>query len=254
MVRDTLQFRSADLVTNGVQTNKYLNIRIDCTIPMLITKADYLKELTITSSAGPAIVDEDFDITDKEYLDAHGEERYLLLTVAKSPLTDNRIVFYYDKLFQDIILLPNIAFLDLFKANFAYKLVGYRLGSGYNLSRRNPHQVLDVEEKYSYKLPLTNTKIANTTVLARVPGIIPEHLVRNDILEELVDNDKRLNLVRSTVQPSCLINLGKATDIFTNVSTLSLYRLSQSSIREYTIEYINNIDPEANDILLSSYF
>ena len=251
---NTLDYRPADLVTGGNRTNKFLEIAIDSTLPMMITKSDYLNELTITQEAGPAIVDEDFDITDSEYKDEYGVERYVLVTVAKSPITNNRVVFYYDRLFQDIIVVPNIAFLDLFAANFAYRLTGHRIGSGCTLHKQSPHQVLPNEKRYVFKLPEANEKIANTTLLARVPGIIPEHLVRNDIIEELLPPNKTINIIRNTVQPSCIINLGKATTIFKNAGNLPLFLLAQTSIREYKLQYVNNIDPKDNDILISLFF
>lgn len=254
MAKDTLELRYADLVTNKQISNKSLELGIEATLPMMITKSTYLAELTIVEEAGPAITDEDFDISDPEYLADKGEERYVILTVAKSPLTNNRAVFYYDKLFNDIIVLPNIAFLDMFEANFHYRLRGFRIGSGCMIDRNNPHQVLPNHKGSAVRLPAVKGKITNKTLLARVPGMVPEHLVRNDTIEEMIDKTNMINLIRTTVQPSCIINLGKASAIFDTVGKLPLYLLAQSSLKEYTLEYLTNIDPKDNDILISLYF
>lgn len=254
MTKDTLELRYANLVTNKNISNKSLELSIEATLPMMVTLSTYLDELTIIKEAGPAITEEDFDISDDEYLQVNGEERFEIVTVAKSPLTNNRAVFYYDKLFSDIIVLPNVAFLDMFEANFHYRLRGFRIGSGCILDKKTPHQVLPMNRSSVFKLPEANSKITNDTLLVRIPGIVPEHLVRNDTIEEQIDKSKLINLIRTTVQPSCLINLGPASTIFKTVGKLPIYLLAQTSLKEYTLDYLMNIDPKDNDILISLYF
>lgn len=253
MINDKLTLRMAHIVTGGKVSNKALSIGIVSSLPMLITKPEYIEELKVIETPSPNIVDEDFDITDIEYTKEKGEERYVLLTVAESPLSKNRAVFYYDKLFEDIIILPNLSFLDIVDINAHYEIRGFRLGSGGKISENRAHQVMAINENTVTKLPLTKNKISVKSKLVLVPGMTPEHMIRNDLIETMITNND--NLCRTTIQPSVLIELGTAADIFTKTGTnLPLYLLGQSTIREYTIQWLGNIDPKTHKIFISLTF
>lgn len=249
---DTLNRREAYIVTGKKVTSKLLVISVGNSLPMMITIPNLIKEVTLATQASPAITDEDFDISDPEYLADKGEERYVLVTVAQSPLTNNRAVFYYDKLFSDIIVLPNVAFLDLFDGNFTYKLGAYHIGVGHNLTNSYPHQTLGLTQANTYKLPEANSKITNESYLVRLPGYIPENLLRNNAIEEMITD--KLNLIRNNIQPGVLVKLGTADTIFKNVTALPLYLLAQTKLTEYSLTYINNVTPTTQEIYVSLVF
>lgn len=250
MTKDNLQVRYAEL---NKDKNKFIELYIEATLPIMITKSSYLTELTIKSEPSPAVAVADFAITDAEYTADKGAERFDLLTVAKSPITGNRAVFFYDKLFEDIIVLPNTDFLDVIPTGFKVQLRGFRIGSGMQLDKKQPHQVLSNVEKYCCKLPATKTNIAVKSHLVMVPGMVPEHIVRNDLVERKIDNDN--TLCYTVVQPSVIVDLGNAASVFnTAPASLPLYLLAQHSLREYNLLYINNIDPGTNNLLISLTF
>lgn len=251
---DTLNVRGAVISTAGVASNKSLIISVGNTLPIIITLPNMITELTlgapISKPTTPAA--KDVKIVDPAYEDEVGEERYVLLTVAESPLTGNRALFYYDKLFKDILVLPNVAFFNIYSSNFTYKIGAYRIGSGVPITKSIPHQTIPTTEIGRYVLPEVNEDIANTCSLVRIPGHIPEHLLRNNAIEEMITD--KLNLVRNSVQPTVIINLGSADKVFKTVDKLPLYLLSQSKLTEYGLDYINNVDPGTNDLFISLTF
>ena len=251
---DTLIVREAKISTADVVSNKSIQIGVGGTLPLIITLPSMITELTLgTSKTKPTIpAAKDIVIVDPAYEDATGEKRYILLTVAESPLTGNRAIFYYDKLFNDILVLPNIAFFNIYSANFTYKIGAYRIGSGVEITKSIPHQTIPTTEIGRYVLPEVNENIANTCSLVRIPGHIPEHLLRNNAIEEMITD--KLNLVRNSIQPTVIINLGAANKVFKTVDKLPLYLLSQGKLTEYSLEYINNVDPGTNDLFISLTF
>lgn len=251
---DTFISREAYVKTGGKASNKKLKITVGTTLPLMISLPAMIQEATLKSENNPTITEEDFDIIDPDYEDEKGTARYSILTVAKSPITRNRAVFYYDALFEDILVLANTAFLDIFDSNYAFNVGAFRIGGGHDLRNTQPHQVVATKQEYATKLPATKTSISNKSHIVMLPGMVPEHLVRNNAVEELIDTAKTLNLVRNTIQPSVLIELGKASDIFTTVNPLPLYLLAQTKLTEYSLSYLGNIKPDNNTIYISLTF
>lgn len=250
---DTREIREVKLGKSGAETNKTIRISVGNSLPFLITIPSSITEVTLATKAKPSTpVKADVELIDPEYKKDKNEDRFVFLTVAESPLTGNRALFYYDRLFKDIIILPNVAFFNLVETNHTFEIGAYCLGYGTKLVNKIPHQTIPNNNTSAYALPEVNENIDVTTLLVRIPGMLPEHLLRNNAIEEMITD--KLNLVRNGIQPSVIIKLGKATDIFKTVDKLPIYLLAQSKLNEFGLEYLNNVDPGENEIYLSLTF
>lgn len=233
--------------TTGKNNEKIIDIQVEGSLPLIITRSADLTNLTLTSEASPTIVADDFELTDPDT-----PNRYSLLTVAKSPITQNIVAMYYDAKYEDILILPDMSSFLLCDEPLKFTVRGYRLGYNGMLSNTRPYQILGIDNKHNVKLPNIAGQIEVKSHLVMIPGIAQSNLVRNDTLETMLD--AKNNFCKTTVQPSILIELGTADTVFKTVNKLPLYMLAQTSIREYQLHYINNTTPGTNLLYLSLFF
>lgn len=231
----------------GKNNEKIIDIQIEGSLPLIITRPADIQNLTLTSEVSPTVVADDFELSDPEV-----PNRYSLLTVAKSPITQNIVAMYYDTKHEDIIILPDMSSLLLCDEPLKFNVRGYRLGYNGMLGNNRPYQVLSIDNKHNVKLPNIAGQIEVKSHLVMIPGIAQSNLVRNDTLETMLD--AKNNFCKTTVQPSILIELGTAATVFKTVSKLPLYMLAQTSIREYQLHYLNNTAPGTNPLYLSLFF
>lgn len=252
MTNSDLMLREATIIENGNPTNKTTSIRVQASLPMFITDETRLQELILSSETTPAGSSTKYGISDVDYKASLNDERYVYLTTAKSPITKNIVVFFYDKLCEDIIIVPDTTALLPYDAGFRLELRAYRLGAGVILDRYTPYQVLPVSEKTNYKLPAIKGPIDVKTHIVMVPGVSQDNLVRTNLLDRRIDTDNIINI--STVQPMTMIELGVSTNIFVKDAALPLYLLGQTSIREYQLHYINHSNPGTNKLYIGLNF
>lgn len=239
---------------NG-STNKNLNLvfNIEASLPLCITIDDRIDELTfstdkVTVAAGPTN-----KITDPEYENINGKERYIFMGALKSPMTKNVVFLYYDNLYNDIIVTPDLSFLDLSSANSLFSDIRcYRIGSGHQLPNENLNKNLIADEIDAFKLPEPKTGLTLTTHLVSLPGygLYTDHYGGG--FEEQINNG--INLIHDNRKLGLLVKLGPMTNVFNKTSSLPLYLLYQYGVLDYGIKYINNVNPETKNLWLTIKF
>lgn len=247
-----LILREANVLNNGNPSNKKVDIRVEASLPMFITDETKLQELILSSESSPADGANKYGISDVEYKASLNDERYVYLTTAKSPITYNIAVFFYDKLCEDILIVPDVSAMLQYEAGFRLELRGYRLGAGVALDKTSPFQVLPVNVKSSFKLPLIKGAITCKTHIVMIPGVSQENLIRTNLIDRVIDNRHTINI--STVQPMTIVELGTSADLFNGTPRVPLYLLGQTSIKQYQLHYINNTEPGNNKIFIGLNF
>ena len=265
-VKDSITERVCTVVNND-QDHTLINmsviIKICGTLPIVTSDSKVLQ--SVTKETIPATVDTPSSvinfIADKEYenltLNNTGTalKRFVFMSRLTSPITGDEIFVVYDRKYEDIIFIPSLASfnivstLELDSSKKTFRINGYRLGGGKDLTTNDPGQLLEVDEYTRTKIKLAkgyNTKIKSTSVVitnlnSKNTGYGTTHR-KSDGNTAIVYGDQQLN--------TC-INLGKVTDLLEDVtSTLPIYLLYKYSVSAYGISYINKVKTGDYDLLV----
>lgn len=265
-VKDSITERVCTVVNND-QDHTLINmsviIKICGTLPIVTSDSKVLQ--SVTKETIPATADTPSSvinfIADKEYenltLNNTGTalKRFVFMSRLTSPITGNEIFVVYDRKYEDIIFIPSlesfniVSTLELDSSKKTFRINGYRLGGGKDLTTNDPGQLLEVDEYTRTKIKPAkgyNTKIKSTSVViinlnSKNTGYGTTHR-KFDGNTAIVYGDQQLN--------TC-INLGKVTDLLEDVtSSLPIYLLYKYSVSAYGISYINKVKTGDYDLLV----
>jgi len=247
---DTLQSRTArialsenkkDVAIEGEVTKITVNIAIISTLPML-TMTDALvtnsEMASVDVPVDTAALDADNTLKDVEYLEKTGNERFTYITTTHSALTNNRVRLYHDALFEDIIVIPELSYIDNTLDNTVYDIRGYRIGGGTNVDEISNDLIVPTGE--TFKLPLTKSNIANKCTHVKMHGIARDSA--NAYYYKHLDNgDMIVNRKLTTVG---MIKLGSVDDLFVDAGLrLPMYTIAQVTLDRYALKFLGNIQP-----------
>lgn len=223
---DSFKERKA-LVGDG----NFLTIYVENTLPIFITNDDYLnnKKIKFRETPGSAVTT---SITD---YNKEMENRFVNIANVESPLTYNKISLYYDKKYEDIIIVPNLDVYTITK-NGNYEVRALRLGSSRKLQTKYVYNMLGTEPTDIVKLPLAKANTSVKGLLVSLTGLSTEGNLNNNRFEEMVDNVH--NLLHQDRKLGTIIELGTGSQLFTENKPLAVYLLSQHSIMDYGLEDI----------------
>ena len=242
--------------------DKILVVNVQGTLPIMITNQTFLtnSDLTFKSIKGleannfPGI-DNLKDTVDQQYFDNTGD-RLKVWGTAQSPLTYNNIIFYYDKIYQDILILPDLRGYSLVPAGKKLQVPALRLGGGCEFKLQSLGQLVPTTPANAYKLVVSSGgSSAFTTYLTTIPGINSTEVDKGGVwnrFEEMVDD--KYNIYHTQRGSGLIIELGIRDDIFATLRKLPLYLLHQVSIHNYGIDYLGIKDPEANTMYITLKF
>lgn len=223
--------------------NIQLLIRVENTLPLFMCVEERVNEykfrdktIKVTQGTTNKLVDSGFT-----------GDRFILISGIQSPVTNNVAYMYYDKKYKDILIIPNVEFLQLGLSGMSYEVRASRLGSGCDLPSKWWHQDVPNAEQHSYQLPEVKSGLSLKTLLVSFPGTATTtNNNRNDGFEEMINNvyNIRHNMRRITT----LIEIGVASNLFNNPTSLPLYMLYQHSLMEYGLHYVSNINPGQNKL------
>lgn len=224
-----------------------LNISVENTIPILITKDNKITDYIFKTSTETTKGSTDNTIADAEYKTETTKDRFIFFTALKSPLTNNVVYVYYDRKYQDIIMLPPIDYYNLGLPTMTYNIRASRLGGGEELPNYFWHQDVPISDNSRYFLPETKANVASKTHLISLPGMATVSNNNHDDGYEEMINDS-INLRHNTRRLGILVEIGLPRDVFVTPSSIPLYLLHQYSAMEYGIQYISNINQSANKL------
>lgn len=265
-VKDSITERVCSVVDND-QSHTLINmsvvIKICGTLPIVTCDSKVLQ--TVTKETVDTIVDTPSSvinfIADKEYedltLNSTGTalKRFLFMTRLSSPITGDEIFVVYDRKYEDIIFIPSLASfniiseLELDSSKKTFKINGYRLGGGKDLTTNDPGQLLEVDEFTRTKIKPAktyNNKIKSTSVV--ITNLNSKNTGQGTTHRKTSGDN---TIVYSDQQLNTCINLGKVTDLLEDTSSsLPLYLLYKYSVSAYGISYINKVKTGDYDLLV----
>jgi hypothetical protein len=225
---------------SGEVTKIKINIDIIGTIPMITMTDDLVNHATITEAINPAtplLLDNNNTIVDVGYANEHGVDRFTYITTTHSAITNNQVRMYYDAEFKDIIIIPEISFIDNTIDNTVYQLRGYRVGGGCPVD--DISNDLMVPSSETFELPLTNSNISNVSKHMRLHGVARES--SNIYYKELTSGDTIVNKKLATV---AMIHLGSGDELFVDQNVrIPMYTVQQTTMDRYSLKFLNNIKP-----------
>lgn len=227
--------------------NMIIVISVENTLPMFITLDNRLDEYTFKEKSVTIPLNDDLKLVDDEYQQANGKERWIYTGCATSPLTNNIVMFYYDRKYKDVLILPNLEYLKLGLPTMRHDISASRLGSGAILPTRYINQDVPNAFMHKYELAETKTNLSFKCKLTSLPGMATvSNNNHDDGFEELLQDgigkfNNSINVRHNTRRLASLIELGAAGSLFNNPGSIPVYMLYQHSSMEFGLQYISNI-------------
>lgn len=272
MINDKLNNRYIDIIPNldiyknGNIDTKYsgklkMFLFIKDTLPIVCVNDDVLNEHIIYTEQAP--IKSDIDkiniLGDKEYFEAHNEERFIFISYAMSKTTMIGCDLYYDKLFKDIIVIPdtrNILPADISKKSIN-NIIGYRVGSGLDLNDIVSEHTLGVNIENAMELPITKSNILTTMHMVDMVGLEQQSYNKNALYYESFVNKLNSNINfgvnRNNSALACCLELGTVNDLFSEFKqsdVLPIYWIIQNTLQSFTLRYIGDTHPKNNKLYL----
>lgn len=225
--------------------DNFVTLFVENTLPMYITLDSVITnaKTLVKTEAGAACN------TDIESYDDTETDRFISISTVTSPLTYNKLNFYYDKKYSDILITPNLEFSSLVsKNNLQFRC--YRLGNNNKLSTRHPLGKLGMEKSDYIKLPEAKANTGMKVHLVSLPGFHSENIMNTTRFEETEGNFNILHIDRALCP---IIELGTGSALFTDTN-LHVYLLAQDTFVGYGIESIARQDVASKKLYLNLRF
>lgn len=240
---------------NGTSNKKLeLILTAETTLPICITLDDKINPLTFKTEPAPSLPAAITKLENEEFKQKEGKERYVYMGAVKSPITYNILMLYYDRKWKDIILVPDLSFLDISSPNKLFDDIRcYRIGSGIDLPNSNANNHLPSHEVNRYQLAEGKTGLAAETKLVSLPGygLFTDHYGGG--FEEMINNS--INLIHDNRKLGILIKLGTAAQVFTNPNVpIPTYLFFQYGVLDYGLKYLNVMKTENKTLWVTIKF
>lgn len=203
-----------------------VSINIEATLPLFLADPALITNTAINApvlTTGAELVInncgliDDLEITDTDYI----IDRFIFVTRFTASVTKVSNKVYYDKLCEDLIVIPDMYYFDKFDTfGKPVELSGYRVGGINPASTPGFKLLLSLNPEDTFKLPVAKSKVANTVTHNIVPGIYTRHGKFDVQMEHLVNN--AFNYYRTDGTPTAFINLGKITELFNTAADKEL--------------------------------
>lgn len=226
------------------KNKRVININITSTLPLMVMPGELYTDSLYTASADAPIAAPD-DILGGVDTDGNFDpDRFVLIGLVKGPIYKNRLRLYYDSMFKDIIVIPDISFADpqgALHRNAKWDIEGYRIGGGKKLdndAKVNTKVTLN-ENDAGVKLPVTKSNVALTTSLHTFGGAeFGDPSLQPGIRVKVGDDT-----VYSRMIPQTAINFGKGSELFEDSDVkIPVYVPYQGKINDYRLSYIDATD------------
>lgn len=241
--------RVTEITINDKKVYIYLNIGSG--VSMFITNDAMFETMTFKKS-NPTT----YDKTAKAILP---DDRFIYINEITSYLSTSTVVLYYDKKYQDILIVPSLSFAVNALGNNPYEVNCYTIGNHltYGNDKSAVYPFTAVDQNNSCKLPETKSEV--TTVeyyLASAPGLAAPDVGPDANTYEEMLNDA-INLKRYYKQVMSFIKLGTYKDLFKDpkMSNIPLALLRNHGIRIFCYDNIGSNKPlEDQNIYISIPF
>jgi len=218
-------------------TGNNLVITIKETLPLMSISDTLISRREVkTSTYSPLVLsrkDANNTIVDTNYYKKNKDYRFIFLTSFTSSVTNNYMRAYYDKVYMDIILIPELEYIDQNLKGNSYDVWGYRVGGGSIMNEEASDAVLPLET--IFKLPTVKEDISNKHQVVTMHGLASNG--SNNVWKTIVDSPE-VGVLDKKNQLAGLLNLGTPKDVFTTPSPIPTYTITQSDRETYRVKYL----------------
>ena len=248
------EFHLANNMLDKSITTKKVILNITKTLPVIIASDEVISNNSILIKTTTPVLPQDLKcfIIDNEYSSINAGDRFIYITSIYSHTTNNINLLYYDKMFSDIIVIPNMSYLDIVDTHTVFKINGYRIGSNVNTSDRDITMSLPTTNDTIVKLPQVKENITSRSILANIAGSYVDNNSKGNSIEVLKDGV--FNLTYMDTPPITIIDLGLYTDIFEDIVNLPTYLLHGMSPSIYGLHYLNSMNISTKKLYLALRF
>lgn len=218
----TFNIRSASLLDINNESTIYASMVVDTGYPLFVMNDEDVKRFTYDDKTIPQVPNPKNPLTDPKYLKDTGNPRFELSCTVESPINSNRVSFYYDTLYNDVIIVPNTDYASCLPPTSKHEIITYELATGSNVNKVNDtFPTYPVVENNRHKFPkmgkLTNAK----SLLLSIPGIMAVSTTQDaNTFEEMINDS--INLKRSQRVMLNVVELGTLKEVFPDVNGFSI--------------------------------
>jgi len=251
---DTVEQRSAYVANNitdkNIDNKRMVTLNIVNTLPIIMidntlvdrnqiaeTTVD-LDTVVLNTLVGPGA---DAGETDPAIIDAKGPGRYNYVTTVESSISRNVMRVYYDTMFKDMVIVPDLMNFGADGADNPnngkhYYLDCYRVAGGGTEIKEDMYKG-GLNKVSSTELPLIDTAVAGTHMAVRLNGIAPFRGDRHTSLY-LTHNSITNRVSDSFNNPSGLLSLGDSETLFGGDVKVPLYNVYLQNKDNYRLKYL----------------
>ena len=244
MITDSRLERLVELAVSKddkTPTGNQLVITVSNTLPIVILDDALVTNNKTVETEYISDVDSDSNenyLIDTAYEAETGNERFIYVTRVNSAISNNYARVYYDRKWQDILVLPNMVYINQDHAGNLYSVIASRIGGG----QRNKNEVgsdFILNKDAVFALPETKEDINNKHYFLKMHGIatVPSSSFYIHLDADHGVRDKRL-------VPTGFLSLGSMSDVFVDEEVIPTFTVYQIAADRYVSKYLGNVIPE----------
>ena len=230
--------RILHIKSSGLTFTKIV-INVAGCLPLVITDSESLNAMALPETTKGEALGFSYnnnrlvDFLDEPVNVTANNKSFNYMKTIKSLVTGNRLDFYYDLKYQQILLLPNTTYLKASPVVPNINIKSYRLGSSRALGNPNILSTTSSEELIKLEQP-NFSKLKSSIIL--IPGSINTSNVNKSFLQRDVTGG---NIALGELGLISFIELGTYNEVFGNTPQLPVYLFYQRSLLDYGLEYIS---------------
>lgn len=246
MSKDTLKTRYANIVsTTGYNPNpasdngRKVEIYLEGALPIMLIDDKLVNKMSYINYSGKGNEPITQTLHDPEYLKENGKERFIYIGLTESPQTKDGTRFYYDRLYKDIILIPNIDYINNSVKPTTYFLNGYLIGClGNDKDVQSVTDTLPITEELHFSLPEPQAVRPIRTDSLWLNSSTKSLGYRSLEIAKVLDDGTQLNT--TFIDYYHVLTLGTAQEIFGSETSIPHYLMYQSSPGKYGLKSQGN--------------
>lgn len=225
-------------------------VSIASSLPLMVSNDKLIEDCTYavnnnvsfsSDTPGALVANEKYDEAD----------RFVFITKCESTISKLQVELYYDKKYEDIIVVPDSTTAKFLSNHTYYYVHGLRVGTGTNIALHNTGYIkLHANDNADRcRLPKAKSSISSKVRAVAIPGMIEGDVNRSlgNYTEKL---DDKVSISRKSIQMTTLLELGTVSDLFEETDKgLPLYVLRQFNTRLMGLEYLGVTDTPADSKL-----
>lgn len=249
-IKDKKELRSGIILKDDVTSNKSINMHLNTALPILQIQTELLEAKKYAELVTPVVDVSSYKnkisgVMPKDKESDPDVERYHLIAKVESVVTKSSVVIYYDELFKDYIIIPDISIMANNVKHDIVDVYGYLLGTvskngcmPYDKATKSVESITTNELEMSSK----KTPIKLKHVMGNFNSLSTQDTKASSALEVLI-NDKVNHISKQNI-PASIVVLETPSDLTEN-GELPIYNVLDTRINRYEVAYAGKEEPSA---------